>query len=91
VNITTGLIAPLSVNDISVFPDPCVDLVQVTIPDLTVTTAQVSLYNLAGKELIHKTVSNNIFSVDLHSLASGNYILLVNSNNQTYRKSIIKQ
>lgn len=91
VDITTGLIAPLSISDIAVYPNPCVDLVQVSIPDLTASTAQVSLYNLAGKEIIHKTVSNNIFSVDLHNLASGSYILLVNSNNRTYRTSVIKQ
>lgn len=91
VDITTGLITPLSSNDISVFPNPAVDLVQVTIPDLIAKTAQVSLYSLNGKEMIHKTVGNNIFQIDLQGLASGGYVLQVNSNNKIYRKSIIKQ
>lgn len=91
VDVTTGLITPLSNNDISVYPNPGVDLVQVSIPDLNVKTARFSLYDIAGKEVIHRTITNNIFQVNLQSLASGTYILTVNSNDRTYRKSIIKQ
>jgi hypothetical protein len=90
VNLATGFASPLSDNALIVYPNPGTGIMQVTIPDFTGKTAGVSLYSMDGKLMLQKTATDKQFELDIHNLASGNYLLLVNSNNRIYTKSIIR-
>jgi len=90
VNLSTGFASPLADSPLMVYPNPGAGIMQVTIPDFAGKTANVSLYGMDGKLMIQKTTTDKQFELDVHNLASGNYLLLVNSNNRTYSKSIIR-
>ena len=90
VNLATGFASPLADNSLIVYPNPGAGIMQVTIPDFTGKTASISLYGMDGKLVLQKTTTDKQFELDVHNLASGNYLLLVNSNNRTYTKSIIR-
>ena len=90
VNLATGFASPLADNSLIVYPNPGAGIMQVTIPDFTGKSGGVSLYNMDGKLMLQKTTVDKQFELDIHNLASGNYLLLVNSNNRTYSKTIIR-
>lgn len=89
-DLNTGILEQVKDNDLQVFPNPTDGLVNVIMPDLGGKTANVSLYGLDGKVMMTKTVQSKQFQLDLHNLASGTYLLVINSNNRIFRKSIIR-
>jgi len=91
VNLTTGITEQFSENELQAYPNPSTELVEVKLPDFNGKTAIVSLYGLDGKVIFNKVANSGSFQIDIHNLATGKYLLIVNSNNHLYRKSIIRK
>ena len=90
VNLSTGIVEPLADSDLVTYPNPTADLMQVTIPDFNGRNADLSLYSMDGKVMLNKTVNSKLCQLDMHHLSSGTYLLVINSNNRLYRKSVIR-
>jgi len=90
VDLTTEISEEGIDNDVQVFPNPTLGIIQVIIPDFN-GTASVKLIGSEGKEILNKTVDKNQFQLDLNDYPSGSYFIVINSNNHTYRKRIIRK
>ena len=73
--------------NISLYPNPTQDLVNIV---STETIQSVNIYNIDGKLVLSNTAQNNV--VDVKSLASGNYIVVIQTTNgASHKTKIVKQ
>lgn len=89
-NVSYGV---LSTNDVEkpsilVYPNPVKDVLNLSY-DKKITT--VSIYNLAGQEVISKVVNTNACKIDTSNLTSGTYMLKVNLDTEEKTLKIIKE
>jgi hypothetical protein len=69
-------------DNISVYPNPASDFINIKSPQMPL---QVRLFNMLGEE-VHCTFSGN--RIDLHSQASGSYLLLLRFKDTTVKKNV---
>src|SRR5690554_2493974 len=77
-------------NSIAVYPNPATDKVNIVMDELDPNTQLILVDNL-GKVVYQTKPVNNAASIDLQPLARGVYTLIINSDNHTFSKKIIKQ
>lgn len=70
----------------TVYPNPAVDVVNF---DVQGKVSSVEVYDAAGK--LVKSVKDGAKSVNVSTLAKGNYVVKVNADNKTYTKKVIKK
>lgn len=76
--------------DVKVYPNPVVNnKFFVTIP-ATVENATMELYGLDGKQILKKAVTNTTEEVTISGMASGVYLLKINSDNGSQIVKIVK-
>ncbi|MDP4238383.1 MAG: T9SS type A sorting domain-containing protein [Bacteroidota bacterium] len=90
VNLSTGIAEPMAESDLLTYPNPTADILNISIPDYTGKNARVTLYDMDGKIIMATTANSKLFQLDLHRVASGNYLLVIDSNSRLYKKSIIR-
>ncbi len=76
----------------SLFPNPAHHTLSLYSSQITTTPLQLSIFNLMGQEVYTapvKQVSNQ--SIDISTLAPGFYTLRINSEQQSFSKSFMKQ
>lgn len=66
-------------NGVKVYPNPTKDKVEISYPN-SVSSFELNLYDITGKQIIQKKVSNNSTSLNLSELNSGVYILRMRDN-----------
>lgn len=93
-NIYFSTMSPLSnddtaLNPFTVFPNPSSDVWNVRTENRPIT--QAILYTLAGKKLMEFQPNANSLSISNQSLASGMYILTLNTANDTQSLQVIKE
>ncbi|NJB81800.1 LamG domain-containing protein [Wenyingzhuangia aestuarii] len=74
--------------DITIFPNPTLGSVEVNLKSLTNVT--VSVYDVSGRELIHKSLSAKENRIDISNLKSGMYSFIIKSTEGTTVKKILK-
>lgn len=89
-NICQGVRLPeYKLNDISIFPNPSSDMVQIRMP-LT-NAALITLYSSAGQEVKVLKVDNAAdYDLNIKNLPEGSYYLKISSGSHTYFKKIMK-
>jgi len=91
VDHSLGIIEQVKDNDLQIYPNPTADIANIVIPNFNGKTANVIVYSFDGKEIINKTVNNNQFQLNLKNLSIGSYFVVINSNNEIYKKTIIRK
>jgi hypothetical protein len=71
-----------------VFPNPSTDIVYYQLSDLS-TIERIQLYNVAGQLLYENVLSNGALS--LEHLASGHYVLMVETDRRTYSVTVVRE
>ena len=71
----TVSIADYDVNNIKIYPNPFTDYIMVD----TKAEGYVSLYNIAGLQLLSRTIQEGTTQIDVSSLPNGIYILKIDS------------
>ena len=61
--------------DISIFPNPAVDFLNVKISDINKAN-KLSMYDVSGKLLSQQQIYNNEFKISFSRVSTGNYILV---------------
>ena len=82
--------AELSNLDIRIYPNPTKDVLKVEIPDIGDIKPTLVVYNLQGKQLVHKTVSNQISTINLSVHPAGMYIMKIVNGQESLDWKIIK-
>src|SRR5690606_15177392 len=82
--------AELSNLDIRIYPNPTKGVLKVEIPDIGDIKPTLVVYNLQGKQLVHKTVSNQISTINLSVHPAGMYIMKIVNGQESLDWKIIK-
>jgi unsaturated rhamnogalacturonyl hydrolase len=79
-------------DQISVYPNPCSDYVQVNTGSLD-GNVQVEIFNISGMKLssIQKSGQSESVRLDMSGFPKGIYLLRIQSNNQTYTEKLVRQ
>ncbi|MFD1615087.1 S8 family serine peptidase [Gelatiniphilus marinus] len=94
-DLLSALNAALSVDDvenitnISIYPNPAKDYIYVKIPS-TYNTLTISLFNILGKRVLQRLISNTNNQIDVSSLSKGMYIIHAKSKTETKSFKLIK-
>ena len=67
--------------DISVFPNPAVNYLNVNISDLS-KVKTYALFDMSGKLLLQQEIISNQFEVSFSNFSSGNYLLIFKNDQQ---------
>ncbi|MFC4261356.1 T9SS type A sorting domain-containing protein [Ferruginibacter yonginensis] len=83
-------------NSLSVFPNPFEDNIKISYNSAIVTVAQCRILSFDGKEVLNRKVTlqrgeNIVVLNDLNNLASGSYMLELNTGDEKLIKKIIKK
>ncbi len=100
VHIIDGVLIPQTVNvtdidgsglEVSFFPNPVQDYLNIKITDQAVRSMDVSLIDLAGRRVRNFQVANGGSITNISQLPAGVYTLELRINGETYSKQIMKQ
>ena len=67
--------------EISVFPNPAVNYLNVNISDLS-KVKSYAMYDMSGKLLLQQEIISNQFEVSFSNFSSGNYLLIFKNDQQ---------
>ncbi len=91
-NVTTLIDDP---NEISVFPNPVIDYIQIKYKLQDPKNYTVCLFDIGGKEVlnIQKNILNKHIQINMRNLVDGTYLLVIAGKSSNYNKSfkIIKK
>lgn len=76
-------------NTLKIFPNPVNDILYVKFPD-EIEQSVITIYNILGKVVLQKIITKSDFSVDVSSMASGLYMLHLNSKTSSKIFKFIK-
>ncbi|PIF05497.1 MAG: hypothetical protein CSA36_06215 [Draconibacterium sp.] len=76
--------------DIRIYPNPTKGVLKVDIPNIGDIKPTLVVYNLQGKQLVHKTVSNQISTINLSGQPAGMYIMKIVNGQESLNWKIIK-
>ncbi|WP_297100169.1 T9SS type A sorting domain-containing protein [uncultured Draconibacterium sp.] len=82
--------AELSSLDIKIYPNPTKGVLKVEIPEIGDIKPILVVYNLQGKQLVNKTVSNQISTINLSEQPPGMYIMKIVNGAESLDWKIIK-
>lgn len=85
VTLETLAIAESSKADVKHYPNPVADVLYLK----GITIADVSVYNMAGQQLLNKTITNG--QLNLSSLAKGIYIVKVETDGKVSNHKVVKK
>ncbi|MCO6461798.1 MAG: T9SS type A sorting domain-containing protein [Saprospiraceae bacterium] len=75
-----------------IFPNPASDKLHIQLPQPESKEYTIRVINMRGQEAIRSVARNtrSIYILDIHTLLAGYYIIMVESNQQTYSSGLIK-
>jgi len=82
----------ITVNDITVYPNPSSGVFNVEINSLNISDIKISIYNLLGSVVFENNFDNSFNfneAIDLSSVESGVYLMNVTIGNKKVTKKII--
>lgn len=81
-------------SDVVLAPNPAKDQLTVSLNALAETDCELTIVDMSGKVLATKTVNTqhgaNTFAMDVTAFDQGSYMMVVRTENTTYRKSFMK-
>ncbi len=77
--------------DVTFFPNPVKDQMNVQINDLNLQDMRVSIINLNGQRLNQWTLGNGSNFIDFSRVPAGAYTLEINIDGKLYSKQVVKQ
>jgi hypothetical protein len=90
-DISTGLPQYLTENDVVLYPNPVSDRLTVSLRTNDFNVTAMAVYDLNGKLVLTKSVSDNQISVNTHSLAPGHYFLRLSDGKNSFTTKFVKQ
>ncbi len=80
-------------NNILVYPNPAKDFVTVEaiLPDHIINTMNMSIFDEMGRLVVQKPITQGKNNIELNSLASGMYLIRIQSGNEYMQVKVVKQ
>lgn len=77
--------------DIGLYPNPVRQTLFLELGTSQISVDEVKVYDMRGKQLMTLSIKENNTSIDVSSLASGNYFLIMSSGKDSLTKRFIKK
>ena len=90
-DFTTGLPQYLTENDITIYPNPVNDNLNVTLRTDAFQVTNLAVYDLNGKLVMSQPVSDNRISVSANGLAAGSYFLRLSDGQSSVTTKFVKK
>jgi hypothetical protein len=75
----------VSIENISSFPNPASDFVTLQLENIEEgTVTNVTIYDLAGKQVFNMQSNSNLQTIDVSHFAKGIYVIHVNTNTENF-------
>lgn len=90
-DLNSGLMEETAWKQISVYPNPAKDLLQIALPDMA-GNVQVELFDIAGKRVLsqtHEIGLNARIDLTLTYLAKGMYLLRISNGSLSYQTKVV--
>jgi len=90
-NTTTGIMNSTNTLNITIRPNPTQDQLTIGFPQSVATSdiIQVELYDMLGKKVLSKSISNNA-AISIGSLDNGVYVIKVSQDGLIYTERVVK-
>jgi|GEM_PF-1783075 len=75
----------LNESNISIYPNPVTDVLNIEINDLSI--AQAKLFDISGKLLLNQSI-NNAAQLNLNNFASGLYLLIIEKDGKQFQQKV---
>ena len=79
-----------NLDGLSIFPNPTNDFITIDLTSGNAIVNEIKLVDLTGKTLLTSTIINNSTKLDLHLFSAGIYHVIVNTNEGSVTRKIIK-
>jgi hypothetical protein len=89
ITVNVGVEETTLENQLNIYPNPVADVLNVQWNN-TNETANLSIRDLSGRVVLVERAANGNVALDLSGLASGNYILEVQTEERTLRQQVVK-
>lgn len=76
--------------DIRIYPNPTQGVLKVEIPEIGDINPTLTVFNMQGKQLINKTISNQVSTINLSNQPSGMYLMKLINGQESLEWKIIK-
>lgn len=87
----TGL-STLEDKQISMYPNPTADFVRFDLKNNSIQKVKYAIFDSNGKQILSETLdAQNYFILDLSNFKSGLYLVKIDTNKQTFSKTIIRK
>jgi len=80
---------PKDISNVSIVPNPGSGLFSVILPQ-GLSEAMVKVFDMQGRDLFEEYISIENRTLDLSSYANGMYVVVIDSNNQSLTKKVVK-
>ena len=87
-DLSVGSVAAL---DFTVYPNPSTGILNIQLNTFTGDSASAEVFDLQGRKVASKTLSNSLTQLSIDNLSNGVYFVVVNQNNQKTTKKIVLQ
>jgi hypothetical protein len=75
-------------NSFTAYPNPVKDILNVSFDQNII---DIAVYNLLGQKMLLMNINSNKGQIDMSNLASGTYLVRVNTENEVKTIKVIKQ
>jgi hypothetical protein len=84
----TITLEPQTLNGVSIYPNPAKDILNVN----CVGMKELNIINSLGQKVIHQTINNNMYQLNIQLLSKGLYLLnIITTKNNVYNEKLIVQ
>ncbi len=84
----TITLKPQTLNGVNIYPNPAKDILTVN----CVGMKELNIINSLGQTVIHQTINNNMYKLNIQSLSKGLYLLnIITTKNNVYAEKLIVQ
>lgn len=81
---TVGISFPANKKMITVYPNPFTSSINIMINDASqINSTEMLIYNVLGEEIIHKSITKHLTTIDTGNLPTGLYFYKIEANNKT--------
>jgi Secretion system C-terminal sorting domain len=87
---STGVNETNSPLQISWYPNPVIDFIEVSIPEIPKNTT-LQVFDLSGRKVFDQEIQDQSSKISLQSLSSGMYIMQINTPTNNYSFKLLKQ
>ncbi len=71
---------------VSIYPNPAVDIIEISIDDANIKGLELQVYDVLGKLIIQQAITDQTTQLNIKNLQKGVYILKVGNNTQRFVK-----